>query len=139
MDKTERKVLDFMLEKTYSEVVHKSITAYILAHLEEIRSSLKITTNFDGVYPDSVIPEQVFLAIIQEDKIKKELLITLQQTRKKKGDVITEIIKQFGLQNDNDYNYIHDRLCSYFDSHASAIAGAIKFGNYDYIYGKWKE
>jgi hypothetical protein len=138
MDKTERKVVDFMLEKSYSEVVHKSITAYILAHLEEIRSTLKITTNFDGVYPNSIIPEKIFLAIIQEDKVKKELLITLQQTRKKKGDMIAEIIKQFGMQNDGDYNYIHDKLCSLFESHASAIAGAIKFGNYDYIYSKWK-
>lgn len=150
MDKTEEKALDFMLSKSYIETIHRAITAYLLLSLSEIKSTLKIDQKYldDEVakYPEHLkfiallaIKEKCFVALLNTPKTKSHLVMILNDTIKKKTDIIEEIIKQYGMSNDPDVLTIHHKMGNLFDKVQGKIRKAIGNGDFEVIYGKWRD
>ena len=150
MDKTQEKALDFMLSKSYVETIHRTITAYLLMEMSEIKRTLKfdakILEKYVSKYPDYfqataalLIRDHIFLTLLNNDKTKKQLELVLKDVAKKKDDIVEEIIKQYGMSKDDDVATIHFKMCKLFDSSQKKISTAIKSGDYNYIYKKWED
>jgi hypothetical protein len=150
MDKTEAKIIDFMLESSYAEIMHRTISAYILLALHEIQDSLKVDqkylANELSKYPVQLhsevlmkLKDKVFLELLKGSKVKSHLIAVLNNVVKMKSDVCEEIMRQFGLLQDSEKVYMHDKLLSLFDLFQKKIRNAIQAGDYKYIYDKWSK
>lgn len=150
MDKIERKVVDFMLDKSYSEVIHRTISGFILKSLSEIQGTIKLDERFVNEemskYADSLKPQvlrymkdRAFEELLKTDKVKQELMFVMRETFRKRQDVLQEIMKQFGLEKDDQHPYIHDKLGIIFDRYHSRMMLAIGKADYGYMCEAWKE
>ncbi len=150
MDKVERRVVDFMLDKTYSEVVHRTISGFMLKSLSEIQGTLKLEERFVveelSKYAEHLQPQvlrymkdKAFEELLKTDKVKQELMCVMRDTFRKRLDILQEIMKQFGIEHDDQHSYIHDRLGIIFDKYHSKMMLAIGKADYGYMCEAWKE
>jgi 16S rRNA C1402 (ribose-2'-O) methylase RsmI len=150
MDNTQRRVVDFMLEKSYSEAVHRTISGFILKSLSEIQGTLKLDEKFVmeemSKYAEALQPQvlrymkdRAFEELLKTDKVKQELMFVMRETHRKRLDILQEIMKQFGLEADDQHVYIHDKLGTIFDKYYSKMMIAIGRADYGYMCEAWKE
>ncbi len=150
MDKTERKVIDFMLNSTYTDVIHRSITGYLSIAMNEIRDTIKLDSkwlaNELAQYPVSQhvsiivqLKEKAFLGILATDSCKKSLLWTVTETAKKRSDIIWEIMKQFGIDKGTDINYLHQQMETIFDRCVRKVRICIQQGKWKELFKKWED
>jgi len=150
MDKTEKKVVDFMLDRTYSEVVHRTISGFILKSLSEIQNTIKLDERFVveelSKYAEHLQPQvlrymkdRAFEGLLKTDNVKKELMSVMRDVFKKRGDIIQEILNQFGIGNDDQLSYFHDRMGIIFDKYHNRMMMAIGKADYGYMCEAWKD
>lgn len=109
-DKTEAKVIKWMIDTNYLPIVRTAIFMAIEADLEQVKD-------------------------MQEPFLKKELLHRVDHKHKKqKQNVIAEIIRQYDLGTNNEERlYFFDRLCEIYDLILSKARTIVDSENYQSI------
>lgn len=61
------------------------------------------------------IKDQYFDALMKEEHIKQDLQRDIDDIAKMKGDLIAEILKQYGMTAKDEQDFYHDKLGIQFD------------------------
>src|SRR6187455_2360991 len=118
IDKEQEPIIKAMINTTYSGVILRTILHYTLIDLSEISQSMKISSS----HPLTLV-ERLHLRDqqLQSDHVKKSLLCCLNMLRRRKDDVITEIIKLYGL------TLAHDEIEFYMDEMGAIFESFVKY------------
>ena len=131
-DKTQQKVIDFMIEKSYSHIIRRVIVIYVFKDIDQIRSTFKVEglpTSMSG-WDKFKVKQQMIKDTLQTDKCKNTLIGGLTITSKMKDDIIKEILEQYGIDKTDDSTNYHDQMCAIFDRHVGTIKACIHVGDY---------
>lgn len=132
MDKDQKPIVDFMIEKSYRIAIENIIAIKIMNELSNMRSSIKVLD--DGREPTAEFLDMVFLSLLQQDNAKKVMIQFVSDLRRMKTDYLAELMTQYNLHKDNEATYIHYRLCAIFDKSIEKFKQMIHKGDFKRIY-----
>jgi mevalonate kinase len=145
MDKTEKNVLDFMMLKTYDDVMFDVISSWILLDVAEIKNTLKIDKAFLektlSRYPVErhaevlvAIKDKVFVKLMQSHDTKKHMLRLFSEFYRKKEETAHELMRQYGLLKDAEKDYIFNSMCELFEKNFKKVKRILEKGDYYSLY-----
>lgn len=129
IDSDQRPVFKAMIKSTYSPVILRTILHAVLVDLNEIRQSMKLTTkaNLTLVQKLQLIDEE-----LRSPQVKNALAYGLDRLKRQSGDVVNEVLRQYGLNLLHDeVDFYHEEMGYWFDHHAAFVEKLIDMGDYE--------
>ena len=128
MEKEQKIIIDLMINSTYAPVIKKSVASLVLLDISKMLSAHKIENKF--VY------EKVVAETLMDHLFAKKLIFMLDNIHSaQRGDIIDEILKQYGLSlNKSETDYYHQVMEGVFFDAVDEIKKLIGSGNYNAIY-----
>ena len=117
IEKDQQPVMKTVVKTTYSPVLRRSMVNLYLLGIEQVRLD-----NFKGATKE-------FLNMLYAGRGKSISYTILENIEKNKDELIVELMKQYGIDKDEDcYNLYFDELSKYFKEHLTMISG-LAFNN----------
>lgn len=128
IDKDQEPILKAMINASYSGVILRTICHYVLIDLAEISSSMKISSSRHMNLLEKLI---MYDQELQSDHVKKSLLCCLNMIKRKRDDIVNEIIRQYGLTLAHDeIDFYQDEMGFIFDDFIKYTRDLIQAGEY---------
>lgn len=135
MEKEQKPIMKAVLRTSLRDSVFRSIAILLLKKIGEQIDSIHIDA------PSSVTPEQLvelkrqYVRHLLQDLIfKNDAEIELNQISRQKSDLVSEILRQYGLHNNpHESTYFHDVLCQLFDECLGDIRRIVKKGHWELL------
>jgi hypothetical protein len=126
MEKEQKIIIDLMINSTYAPVIKKAIANLVLLDIGKLISKHKIENKFTHA---KIVSEELINSI-------SKLIFMLDNIHSaQRGDIIDEILKQYGLSlNKSETDYYHQVMEGVFFDAVDDIKKLIGSGNYNAIY-----
>jgi hypothetical protein len=117
MDKEQKPIMDAVLRTSFRSVVYRSISILLLKRVGEHLDTIRIDAPAHVTAEQIVqIKRQYAQELLQDDKVKKDAQLELDDIYRNKTDLIAEILRQYALdKNKSERTDYHDTLSVLFD------------------------
>lgn len=117
MEKEQRPIVEAAFRTSFRKVIYKSICILLLKRVGERLDGITVSA------PAYITPEQLVQIkrqyaqeLLQDDRVKKDAQIELDDIYRQKTDLIAEVLRQYALdKNKSESTDYHDTLGRLFD------------------------
>lgn len=132
MDKEQKPILKWMIDKSYRPVVFKTIAGLMLLEISKLISAV-----YKAEYIQPNDKTAFINDVMEKDTVKRKFLLHLIELHKREGDIVAEIMTQHDMTKNlsgEDKTFYHDLLVQVFREECSKVKKLIEESRYDLLY-----
>ncbi len=143
IDKEIKPIIDAMITTELSGATKRFFAFYVLGLMSELydNGTKELDTEYLGLsgfnHKDTEQRKLITFAskVLPSYQVKKLFCKTLDMLKKKKDDIVADLLNRYSLlHNNKDVTYYHDKVSMYFDREINLAKDLISAGRYKKFY-----
>lgn len=133
MQREQKPIVNAMLRTSYRDTIFRTIALFLMIRVGKRFDNMRIEGADHLTSEQRVqLKKQYAKELLKDNRVKKDIDLDIDDISRKKSDMVSEIMRQYGLlTNVLESTYYHDQLSIIFDQCLWNVRVCVKKGDWE--------